>query len=296
MSWDTALADIGAPAARRARPPRRRGDRLVHGQPGRVLALAPAVGEGLPRRARLAPLLHAGSQDVDNRFAAARSCTGRRPSSRSPTSSARVPAHARRQPAGLARQRPHRAAHQGPAHDIVERGGRVVVVDPRRSETARAFEHVAVRPDTDAWLLLSLLHVIFEEGLADGRRWSGSPPATAAAGGLGRRTRPRPRRSAPVSPAETARALARDLAAADGAAVYGRTGSCLGRFGTLVAFLLDALNVVTGNLDAPGGAVFGRPAIALDDVGRAGRPRHLRHRRARASAASPTCSATCRRR
>src|SRR5688500_178599 len=49
-------------------------------------------------------------------------------------------------------------------------------------------------------------------------------------------------------------------------AVYGRTGSCLGRFGTLVAFLLDALNLVTGNLDAPGGWVFGRPAIALDEV------------------------------
>ena len=63
------------------------------------------------------------------------------------------------------------------------------------------------------------------------------------------------------------RALARDLAAAASAAVYGRTGSCLGRFGTLVAHLIDALNAVTGNLDRPGGAVFGRPAVALDDVG-----------------------------
>src|SRR3954462_5166027 len=52
-------------------------------------------------------------------------------------------------------------------NEIVARGGRVVVVDPRRSETSRAHEHVAVRPDTDAWLLLSLLHVIFEEGLED---------------------------------------------------------------------------------------------------------------------------------
>ena len=50
---------------------------------------------------------------------------------------------------------------------IVERGGRVVVVDPRRTETARQFEHLAVRPDADAWLLLSMLHVIFDEGLAD---------------------------------------------------------------------------------------------------------------------------------
>ena len=52
-----------------------------------------------------------------------------------------------------------------------------------------------------------------------------------------------------------------------GAAAYGRTGSCLGRFGTLVAYLLDALNVVTGNLDRPGGAVFGSPPIALDEIG-----------------------------
>ena len=72
-------------------------------------------------------------------------------------------------------------------NEIVERGGRVVVVDPRRSETARAHEHVAVRPDTDAWLLLSLLHVIFEEGLED---WSAAGPPVhrvrLAAGGRGR--------------------------------------------------------------------------------------------------------------
>ncbi|MGH2839011.1 MAG: molybdopterin dinucleotide binding domain-containing protein, partial [Thermoleophilaceae bacterium] len=63
------------------------------------------------------------------------------------------------------------------------------------------------------------------------------------------------------------RRLARDFAQAESAAAYGRTGSCLGRFGTLVAFLIDALNAVTGNLDSPGGAVFGRPAVALDEVG-----------------------------
>ena len=62
------------------------------------------------------------------------------------------------------------------------------------------------------------------------------------------------------------RALARDLAAADGAAVYGRTGSCLGRYGTLVSFLLDAVNVATGNLDRAGGAVFGDPPIAFDEA------------------------------
>ena len=62
-------------------------------------------------------------------------------------------------------------------------------------------------------------------------------------------------------PADSVRNLARDLAAADRAAVYGRTGSCLGRNGTLVSFLLDALNIVTGNLDREGGAMFGDPPI-----------------------------------
>lgn len=149
---------------------------------------------------------------------------------------------------------------------IVARGGRVVVVDPRRSETARAFEHVPVRPDSDAWLLLSLLHVIFDEQLEDRAALS------EHGAGLGALRRA----AAAHAPEETVartgiapvevRALARDLANAPSAAVYGRTGSCLGRFGTLVAFLLDALNLVTGNLDRPGGAVFGRPAIAVDDV------------------------------
>jgi anaerobic selenocysteine-containing dehydrogenase len=151
-------------------------------------------------------------------------------------------------------------------HGIVKRGGRVVVVDPRRSETATAFEHVGIRPDTDAWLLLSLLHVIFDEELQDSaaiarqargvetlRRLaaSHSPEQTAARTGIA---------------AEQARRLARDLAGAPRAAVYGRTGSCLGRHGTLVSFLLDALNIVTGNLDREGGAIFGTGPIELERI------------------------------
>jgi len=150
---------------------------------------------------------------------------------------------------------------------VVERGGRIVVVDPRRTETARAFEHLPIRPDADAWLLLSMLNVIFEEGLLDAEfieRWTVGSTMLAE-------------RVAPHSPEQTAgetgldpehvREIARAFARAESSAAYGRTGSCLGRFGTLVAFLLDALNAVTGNIDRPGGAVFGRPPIALDDIG-----------------------------
>ncbi|HEY3020702.1 MAG TPA: molybdopterin-dependent oxidoreductase [Solirubrobacteraceae bacterium] len=143
---------------------------------------------------------------------------------------------------------------------------RVVVVDPRRSETARAFEHVPIRPDTDAWWLLSLLHVIFEEGLADEAAIARQAVGAGALRAAAREHAPEATEARTGVPAATTRELARAVAEADGAAVYGRTGSCLGRYGTLVAHLLDTLNVVTGNLDAPGGAVFGRPAIALDEV------------------------------
>jgi formate dehydrogenase len=144
---------------------------------------------------------------------------------------------------------------------------RVVVVDPRRTETARQFEHLPVRPDSDAWLLLSLIHVVFDEGLADRgflERWADGASALERAA---REHPPEATEARTGVPAERVRELARAFAAADGAAAYGRTGSCLGRFGTLVAFLIDALNAVTGNLDSPGGAVFGRPPVSLDDVG-----------------------------
>ncbi len=147
---------------------------------------------------------------------------------------------------------------------IVERGGRVVVVDPRRSETARAFEHLPVKPDGDAWLLLSLLAVIFEERLEDDDALARQSRGVARLRDLARPYSPETvADQTGVDPA-VARALARDLARSPRAAVYGRTGSCLGRHGTLVAFLLDALNAVTGNLDREGGAVFGGGPIEIE--------------------------------
>jgi formate dehydrogenase len=146
-------------------------------------------------------------------------------------------------------------------HAITDRGGRVVVVDPRRSETARVFEHLAVNPDSDAWLLLSMLQVIFAEGLEDADAIERASTGADALRELCADHPPEATEGRTGVPATELRALARDLAAAERAAVYGRTGSCLGRNGTLVAFLLDALNVVTGNLDREGGAMFGDPPI-----------------------------------
>ena len=144
---------------------------------------------------------------------------------------------------------------------IVGRGGRVVVVDPRRTETAKAFEHVAVRPDGDAWLLLAMLHVIFADGLADlgtaARQAAGIDVLRTAAA----RCTPENAELRCGVPADEIRTLARDFATAPTAVAYGRTGACLGTHATLVNVLLDALTVLTGNLDRPGGMVFARAPI-----------------------------------
>ena len=149
-------------------------------------------------------------------------------------------------------------------HGIVDRGGRVIVVDPRRSETAREFEHLPVRPDADAFLLLSLLAVIFEESLQDAGATALMARGADELTQLAERFPPEATAAETGIAAERVRALARDLAGAGSAAIYGRTGSCLGRNGTLVSFLLDALALVTGNLDRAGGSMFGDPAIPFD--------------------------------
>ncbi|WP_030171869.1 molybdopterin-containing oxidoreductase family protein [Spirillospora albida] len=149
---------------------------------------------------------------------------------------------------------------------IVRRGGRVVVADPRRTETARAYEHLPVAPDGDPWLLLSLLHVLFAEGLEDAAACERQAAGVQELRGLAARFAPEDTAARSGVPAPAVRALARDLAAAERAVVYGRTGTCLGRYGTLTAFLIDAVTLVTGNLDRPGGAVFGAAPLRLDEL------------------------------
>lgn len=152
---------------------------------------------------------------------------------------------------------------------ITKRGGRIVVLDPRRTETARAYEWVAVHPDSDAWLLLSMLQVIFAEQREDAeflrRHVTG---VTQLRDAVAEFTPEHTADRTGVTPS-IVRALARDFADAPSAAAYGRTGACRGRFPTLVNVLLDALNVVTGNLDRPGGSIFAESAFPFAEVARA---------------------------
>ncbi|MFI0348896.1 molybdopterin-dependent oxidoreductase [Actinomadura sp. 9N407] len=149
---------------------------------------------------------------------------------------------------------------------IVRRGGRIVVADPRRTETARAYEHLPVRPDGDVWLLLSLLNVIFEEGLEDGTACEAQARGVATLRELVTGFPPESTQVHSGVPADGVRALARDLAAAERAVVYGRTGTCLGRYGTLTAFLIDVVTLVTGHLDRPGGGIFGESPLRIEEI------------------------------
>jgi len=145
---------------------------------------------------------------------------------------------------------------------IRERGGRIVLVDPRRSETAElAHEHHFIRPGTDPLLLAALLHCLIAEGrvrvedLAPQLRGLDAletavadfpPGAVAERVGIAE---------------ETIREMARTFADAPSAVCYGRMGTSTVPFGTVTSWLIEALNVVTGNLDRPGGAMFPNPPV-----------------------------------
>ncbi|MGE4426337.1 MAG: molybdopterin-dependent oxidoreductase [Solirubrobacteraceae bacterium] len=138
-----------------------------------------------------------------------------------------------------------------------ERGGRLVVVDPRWTETAKiADEHHFIRPGTDPLLLLAMIDVLFTEGLVRLRRAEGLVRNLETLRDLAAEF-PAERAAGPTGiPAEDIRHMARELASADAAAVYGRTGTTIQTFGSVTSWLIDALNALTGNLDRPGGAMW----------------------------------------
>jgi anaerobic selenocysteine-containing dehydrogenase len=150
---------------------------------------------------------------------------------------------------------------RGRLRALQARGGRLVVVDPRRSRTAElADEHVPIRPGTDALLLFALVGVLFAEDLAAPGALAELADGIEAVEELAQPFTPEAVAPATGIGADTIRRMARELAAAESAAVYGRIGTTTQEFGTLASWLIDVLNVLTGNLDRPGGAMFTRAA------------------------------------
>ncbi|SNR67444.1 Anaerobic selenocysteine-containing dehydrogenase [Haloechinothrix alba] len=144
-----------------------------------------------------------------------------------------------------------------------ERGGKLVVVDPRHTRTTEiADEHHAIRPGTDALLLFAMVNVLFAEGLAEPGELAEHVNGQAEVRELAQPFTPEAVAGPTGIAAGDIRRMAVELARAESAAVYGRIGTTTQSFGTLTSWLVDVVNVLTGNLDRPGGAMFPQPAAA----------------------------------
>jgi anaerobic selenocysteine-containing dehydrogenase len=146
--------------------------------------------------------------------------------------------------------------------EIRARGGKVILIDPRFTETARlADRHLFIKPGTDVLLLLALLHVVFEEGLTRLGPLAAFTKSVETIGNLVAEFPPERVASTTGIDSAQIRILAREFAAAQSAVCYGRIGVSTQEFGGVCQWLINVLNIVTGNLDRAGGAMFTSPAF-----------------------------------
>jgi anaerobic selenocysteine-containing dehydrogenase len=146
--------------------------------------------------------------------------------------------------------------------EIRQRGGKVILIDPRFTETARlADRHLFIRPGTDVLLLLALLHVVFEEGLTRLGTLAAFTTGVETVANLVAEFPPDRVASITGILSDQIRVLAREFASAESAVCYGRIGVSTQEFGGVCQWLINVLNIVSGNLDRPGGAMFPLPAF-----------------------------------
>ena len=185
---------------------------------------------------------------------------------------------------------------RGKARALRARGGRIVVVDPRRTETAEvADEHHFIRPGADVFLLAAMAHTLFEEGLCRLGRLEGHVAGVSEVREAVRAFVPERMADRTGIGAGEIRRLARELAAAERACVYGRIGTCTQEYGSAASWLVDVLNALTGHLDEPGGAMFPRAAaFARNTAGAPGVGRGVSTGRFRSRVSGPPRSwASC---
>ncbi|HEY1150316.1 MAG TPA: molybdopterin-dependent oxidoreductase [Pseudoduganella sp.] len=150
---------------------------------------------------------------------------------------------------------------RGKAKALRARGGKIVVVDPRRTETAEAADqHLFIRPGADVFFLLGLVHTLFDENLVQLGRLQEHTAGVEEVQLAAREFAPEAVAARCGIAAEEIRSLARTIAGTRHAAVYGRIGTCTQEYGTLASWLIDVINVLTGHLDEEGGMMFPKAA------------------------------------
>ena len=155
---------------------------------------------------------------------------------------------------------------RGRLEAISKRGGKVVVIDPRRTETAAgADEHLFIRPGTDAFFLLAIAQVLFAEDRVTLGDLAPHVAGLEEIAGIVEPFTPEAVQGRTGMPAETTRRIAREFSDAKSGSVYDRVGAHQQEFGTLTSWMSDVLNAMTGNLDRPGGRMFPMAAHAVPD-------------------------------
>ncbi|HEX6590628.1 MAG TPA: molybdopterin oxidoreductase family protein [Moraxellaceae bacterium] len=151
---------------------------------------------------------------------------------------------------------------------IRERGGRVVLIDPRRTETAeKVDEHIFIRPGTDFYFLAAMVNVLFADNHIQLRHLRENVEGLVQLRDALAEFTPEAVTDVTGIPAARIRELAREFAMAERAACYGRIGTCVQEFGGLSGWLLHAINVLTGNLDREGGMMFANPPFDVAGLG-----------------------------
>ncbi|WP_351088086.1 molybdopterin-dependent oxidoreductase [Shewanella sp. S1-49-MNA-CIBAN-0167] len=147
---------------------------------------------------------------------------------------------------------------------IQKRGGKIVVVDPRRTRTAKiADQHLFIRPEKDALLLLALIHCVFDSNMVNLRHLETQVDGLDDVESLAKHYSPELVAEFVGINATSIRTLAADMLAADSAVCYSRMGASTQTFGGLCLWLTNVLNIITGNFDRAGGAMFPQPAFDL---------------------------------
>ena len=148
--------------------------------------------------------------------------------------------------------------------ELNKRGGRLIVIDPRRTETAAiADRHLFIKPGSDALLLMAILHTLFDQDLVETGRLTHHLQGINVVKHMVSGFSPQRVAQSTGITAEDIRQLAKEFANAPRACFYGRMGTSTQEFGTISNWLIQLINIVTGNLDEPGGVMFTRPAVDL---------------------------------
>lgn len=155
--------------------------------------------------------------------------------------------------------------------DAIKKRGKVMVIDPRKTETANfASEHFFIKPATDAYLLLAIVNTLFRENLVDLGKLAAFTDGVEILRDVSNEWTAEKAETFTGIPATEIGRITREFAASKTAVCYGRMGVSVQKFGGLCQWLINAVNIITGNLDRKGGAMFTSPAIDLLQTSKGG--------------------------